>query len=1222
MRTELVVFFLILCLSAGRLQAENGVRCPVGEGYQVTAEGAWCWFADPRAVHYENEEGTINKTYIGYIDVHGNIKAMQYDFIRHRQDEVLVRSWFQPDDHNNPTFLILPDERVMIFYSRHTDEPCFYYRVSRFPGDITTLGEEKVIQTEHNTTYPSPFILSDDSDHIYLCWRGIGWHPTIARLSLPDEKDDVRIVWGPYQMVQSTGARPYAKYMSNGKDKIYFSYTTGHPDNENPNFLYFNYINIRTLQLEDVKGNVLSTIADGPFRVDKGTDYAARYPHTLVDSPSERDWVWQVASDKEGNPVVAMVRISTDKVSHDYYYAKWDGCEWKKTFLANAGGHFHQSPDLEKCYSAGMAIDPGDTCRVYCSLPVEGKYGKMYEIVRFTLDGEGRVVSKEAVTRDSRQNNVRPYVIPASEGTPLRLAWMRGDYYDWIVSSRYPKGYCTGVVCDFKGFPAVKEQGGSIGDGDFRFDPERAFVLERTVKLDTDCYWGCLLKLGSLEYYLNGETMKPEVRYEGKVYPSMNVLGTSDCWKTAERETGGKWYLPQKYRSFRLRMEYGQGVLCIYVNGLLDQKINLMRKEVFTLRRPDYRKSPYTGMTREHWIQAGEYLLKGAFGYIRTLDDPMYFPKQLEKTYPKNDGQIPVAKLEGLARTLFIAAPLLKNNPDLMMNGIKVADYYRHQLASISNPESDNYIPHRKGGPSQTLLELGSLAISMGAVREILWEPLTKVQKDALAATMLSYGEGPTIGSNWMFFNVFILSFLKEQGYTVDEGYLESNLKKLLARYRGEGWYNDAPAYDYYSAWAYQTYGPIWAEMFGKRQFPELARQFLANQHDMAVNYPYMFSREGRMNMWGRSICYRFAAVAPLALLEYDRSGEVNYGWMRRIASATLLQFLERPEFLEDGVPTMGFYGPFAPAVQIYSCRGSVYWCGKAFLSLLLPEDAEFWTATENNGPWEKELEKGKVYNKFQPATNLLITDYPNCGGAEMRSWCHETVAGDWQKFRSSENYNKLAYHTEFPWMADGKNGEISMNYGTRNREGRWEVLRLYTFKGFEDGVYRRDAVLETDSTVKYQLADIPLPDGTLRVDRITVSEPAEICLGHYSLPCPETGIRETHRRAGGQEFPVLSDGSYELAMIPLAGWRKVYAVYPEGLHPVSEKCALLMASDRLEAGSKIYVTLQLWKRKDDGKGFTEKELNPVESVEVSENRKSVTIRLATGEVKIVRFDE
>ena len=106
---------------------------------------------------------------------------------------------------------------------------------------------------------------------------------------------------------------------------------------------------------------------------------------------------------------------------------------------------------------------------------------------------------------------------------------------------------------------------------------------------------------------------------------------------------------------------------------------------------------------------------------------------------------------------------------------------------------------------------------------------------------------------------------------------------------------------------------------------------------------------------------------------------------------------LQNPDFLEDNVPTLGFYGAFAPAVQIYSCRGSVYWCGKAFLSLLLPADNPFWTAVENNGPWEKEFKKDHVYNKFQPATNLLITDYPNCGGAEMRSWCHETVANDWQ---------------------------------------------------------------------------------------------------------------------------------------------------------------------------------------------------------------------------------
>ena len=35
----------------------------------VSEEGAWCWFADPRALHYENATGSINATYIGYIDV-------------------------------------------------------------------------------------------------------------------------------------------------------------------------------------------------------------------------------------------------------------------------------------------------------------------------------------------------------------------------------------------------------------------------------------------------------------------------------------------------------------------------------------------------------------------------------------------------------------------------------------------------------------------------------------------------------------------------------------------------------------------------------------------------------------------------------------------------------------------------------------------------------------------------------------------------------------------------------------------------------------------------------------------------------------------------------------------------------------------------------------------------------------------------------------------------
>ena len=641
-------------------------------------------------------------------------------------------------------------------------------------------------------------------------------------------------------------------------------------------------------------------------------------------------------------------------------------------------------------------------------------------------------------------------------------------------------------------------------------------------------------------------------------------------------------------------------------------------EQTFTIPTPNYKQSPYTGMDRQGWIDAAQYLLDGAFTYIRDIDDPMYFPKQFEKTYPRDNGGVPTAKLEGFCRTLFLAAPLLKENPNLTLNGIKVADYYRHQLLNLLDPNSPSYIRHRapNGGASQILVEFGALAISLTTAKNVLWDPLTQEQKDKLAATMLSYGNGPTIGSNWMFFNVFVISFFKQEGYEVNDWRMEDCLKKLLALYRGEGWYNDDPAYDYYSMWAFQMYGPIWATTYG-HFYPEYAEQFLKNQLDLVDNYPYMFNAEGRMNMWGRSIPYRFGAVVPLALLGYHQEADINFGWMRRIASSTLLQFLQHPQFLEDNVPTLGFYGPFDPAVQIYSCRGSVYWCGKAFLALLLPADNPFWTAKENNGPWEKDLKKNEVYNKFQPATNLLITDYPNVGGAEMRSWCHESVARDWQKFRSSENYNKLAYHTEFPWMADGKNGEVSMNYATLNGKGQWEVLRLYTFKSFEDGIYRRDAVLETNENIKYQLADIPLPNGVLRVDKVSVPAPTTIRLGHYTLPEHDGKSVQEVNVKNMPEATIINNGEYSLATIHLTDWDQTNVLHPEGIHPVSKTCGLIMSEQQIQQ-EEIMVTLMLWKK--GKKAFSKKELSPVKSIKIADDKSRVEITFVDNSSKTIRF--
>ncbi len=56
---------------------------------------------------------------------------------------------------------------------------------------------------------------------------------------------------------------------------------------------------------------------------------------------------------------------------------------------------------------------------------------------------------------------------------------------------------------------------------------------------------------------------------------------------------------------------------------------------VFKVENPDRELSPQTGMTREHWLECGKFILAGAFQHVDNIDDPMLFPKVPGKSYPR-----------------------------------------------------------------------------------------------------------------------------------------------------------------------------------------------------------------------------------------------------------------------------------------------------------------------------------------------------------------------------------------------------------------------------------------------------------------------------------------------------------------------------------------------------------------------------------------------------------
>jgi hypothetical protein len=373
------------------------------------------------------------------------------------------------------------------------------------------------------------------------------------------------------------------------------------------------------------------------------------------------------------------------------------------------------------------------------------------------------------------------------------------------------------------------------------------------------------------------------------------------------------------------------------------------------------------------------------------------------------------------------------------------------------------------------------------------------------------------------------------------------------------------------------------------------------------------------MIMWGRSISYRFGSIIPMPLMGLENDPNTNYGWMRRISSGVLLQFLKHPDFLKDSIPTLGFYGAFEPAVQGYSCRGSVFWMGKAFLALLVPENNVFWTATENEGPWQKEFSKNKVYNKFQEASEILITDYPAIGASEIRAWCDVPVVKASEKFRGSENYNRLAYNSAFPWQADGANGEVAMNYVFKNKENKWEAARLFKFQRFENGIYYRNVSLETNNNIKLNLADIPLPNGILRVDRNVSTEPIELRLGHYSLPRLKADIKKQTRKVGGHNVQIIDNGEYQLAMVTLTGWDKMSLVDAKGLHPESDESSVINVSDAFFPNSqpKLYAILMLWKK--SGEPWSDKELLPVTKIKFI-NSATIRVSFKSGDTKVISF--
>jgi hypothetical protein len=414
---------LLLAIDGGF--GQDGPGEPNGAGSpEALGQGAWSWFADPRAVTYRGS------TYVGWLDPTGRVVVSAYD--GKRRTETLLAREPASDDHDNPALLTLEDGRLMIFYSHHDGGP-MHYRTTLRPGDITAFGPERILHTNVDApphkgwTYPNPVRLSAEGNRVFLFWRAANWNPAYSTRR-PGGR------WAPARVfIRVPGERPYLKVDTNGRDAMYFAFTESHPLEVDGGGIYF--VRYRRGSFYGAGARRIRSLARLPLRL---SDADVVYRPQPGESSA---WVHDVAVGTRRRPTIVYV-VFPSKGDHVYRYAQWNGRRWVNHTITHAGGSITEVK-RERYYSGGITLDHRDPSIVYLSRQVDGGH----RLERWQTPDGGRTWRRRTLASPSPGvANVRP-VVPRGPHAPGEVVWLRGRYvsytefYTRIFTSRGRAGH-------------------------------------------------------------------------------------------------------------------------------------------------------------------------------------------------------------------------------------------------------------------------------------------------------------------------------------------------------------------------------------------------------------------------------------------------------------------------------------------------------------------------------------------------------------------------------------------------------------------------------------------------------------------------------------------------------------------------------------------------------------------------------------------------------------
>ncbi|MFC1613659.1 DUF2264 domain-containing protein [Gemmatimonadota bacterium] len=425
--------------------------------------------------------------------------------------------------------------------------------------------------------------------------------------------------------------------------------------------------------------------------------------------------------------------------------------------------------------------------------------------------------------------------------------------------------------------------------------------------------------------------------------------------------------------------------------------------------------SPYTGYTRDHWLEITEKLIAGVMQYF----DPETGMPEF-KGSPGETGHFQklfdvAGSREAFDRTLIMVAIYTAATGRDRVPGYRgsITELYLKEIIRGTDPDSPHYWgTHEKYDVFGTNL---SMAVQINP--RFFWDPLTEMQKQNVLAYFRDLAYNIAYDCNHWFFHMVPVPILEKYGVESNRDFLTGMFERLFHWYRGDGWFIDGGnrSFDLYNLWAFQLYNNAlvhldepWNRRFGQR-----VRETTA---DFLKCLPYLFGRDGSPIPWGRSTTYRFACNSAIGWAVLNGTNTLPPGQARRIASGCLKYFWEHGCLSENGLLEPGYRGTNSVVAEPYIDRGAPYWAVQGLVCLLIPEDHPFWREKEE--PMPADETGGKVVLK---GAQMLLRVSPVDG--EARLFPVGQPFSHWGNWQRGIKYCQHSYSSYLGWCATGEGG-------------------------------------------------------------------------------------------------------------------------------------------------------------------------------------------------------